>query len=548
VEIWLAGADEDILRNLTYSPAQDWLSLSLRVDTLERLLCTHYSIFENDEDGDILIRTLAWSLPEHLHDHIETIQPTNSFLRPRAQSKWGVPSPPNWELENRLPTYEELVEDDVLDRGHLDVPKSGDFLHTPTPLEACNRLAISPYCLRVLYGSLEYSPQAPGENRIGLVNFLDQVNNRSDISLYLDQYRPDAANENAAYMFKTTIIAGGDDQQAPDTPEQLVDRKGLEGALDAETIIGLTHPTPMMAYNVGSKPPFHATAFKAINSNEPYLVWLQYLLAQPQLPQVITISYADDEQTVPPSYAMRVCQMFAQLGARGVSVLVASGDQGVGRKSHCISSDGSGRKRFAPSFPASCPYVTAVGATRYLEPEMVAFDARSDYASGGGFSDVFARPRYQEAAVSSYLEKLGALHDGLYNPKGRGIPDISAMGYHFVVVWNATAHLQDGTSASAPTVASLVSLVSDALISDGRPPLGFLNPWIYSKGFEAFTDIVHGSNLGCNTSGFPALEGWDPATGFGTPVSKKLAPPPRLPWVILIGVLAVVSQAQGACV
>jgi len=64
--------------------------------------------------------------------------------------------------------------------------------------------------------------------------------------------------------------------------------------------------------------------------NEPYLTWVNYVLSQPFLPQVISTSYADDEQTVPLDYAQRVCNSFAQLGARGHSLLFGSGDGGVG--------------------------------------------------------------------------------------------------------------------------------------------------------------------------------------------------------------------------
>jgi len=77
--------------------------------------------------------------------------------------------------------------------------------------------------------------------------------------------------------------------------------------------------------------------------------------------------------------------------------------------------------------------------------------------------------------------------------------------------------LLDGTSASAPTASAVLSLVNDALLAAGKSPLGFLNPWLYTKGFEACTDITNGSAIGCGTDGFPAVEGWDPVTGFGTP-------------------------------
>jgi tripeptidyl-peptidase-1 len=74
-------------------------------------------------------------------------------------------------------------------------------------------------------------------------------------------------------------------------------------------------------------------------------------------------------------------------------------------------------------------------------------------------------------------------------------------------------------SASSPTAASVISLVNDALLAAGKPVLGFMNPWLYSVGNTAFTDITNGSAIGCNTTGFPAKEGWDAVTGFGTPVS-----------------------------
>lgn len=519
VKSWLLGHD---IHQFHYSPARDWITVSLPVSVVEQLLDTKYHMFCYEEDEEVVIRTLEWSIPLHLHDHIEAIQPTNSFLRPKAQDRYGGPPPPEWEVAGRLPTHEELEVEDLVDRGHLDIPDTKDLPSNPTAVEACNRLAISPLCLRTLYGSHNYVPQVPRKNKIALVNFGGNVNNRSDISLYLERFRPEAAAANAAYTFKTQIVADGDDQQTPDTEEQLKQLKGFEGALDAQTMLGVSYPTPMIAYNVGGRPPFKASNFTPSNSNEPYLVWLQYMLAQPTLPQVISISYADEEQSVPYSYAKRVCEGFAQLGARGVSVLVSSGDDGVGRDGHCFSNDGN-KPQWLPTFPASCPFVTAVGGTRFIEPEMAGFDRRGDFVTGGGFSNHFPRPRYQDQAVSAYVRGLGDkfVGEGLYNKDGRGIPDISAQGYHYAIIFNGLAHLRDGTSAATPTAASIISLVNDALMAEGRPPLGFLNPWIYSKGFEAFNDVTIGSAPGCNTSGFPAMTGWDAVTGFGTPVSTQ---------------------------
>jgi tripeptidyl-peptidase-1 len=67
---------------------------------------------------------------------------------------------------------------------------------------------------------------------------------------------------------------------------------------------------------------------KVQSSNEPYLDFFSYLLKQPddKLPQTLTTSYGENEQSVPRPYAEKVCQMIGQLGARGVSVLFSSGE------------------------------------------------------------------------------------------------------------------------------------------------------------------------------------------------------------------------------
>jgi hypothetical protein len=70
--------------------------------------------------------------------------------------------------------------------------------------------------------------------------------------------------------------------------------------------------------------------------------------------------------------------------------------------------------------------------------------------------------------------------------------------------------LRTQLTTSAQTVAGIISLLNDYLISKGAPVLGFLNPWIYSEGLPSFTDITSGSNSGCGTEGFDAIVGWDP--------------------------------------
>ncbi|KAH9047961.1 hypothetical protein EDB83DRAFT_2201434, partial [Lactarius deliciosus] len=75
---------------------------------------------------------------------------------------------------------------------------------------------------------------------------------------------------------------------------------------------------------------------------------------------------------------------------------------------------------------------------------------------------------------------------------------------------------------NAQIVAGIISLLNDYLITNGRPPLGFLNIRLYDDGFAGLNDITSGSNPGCGTNGFSAVPGWDPVTGLGTPNFQKL--------------------------
>lgn len=202
---------------------------------------------------------------------------------------------------------------------------------------------------------------------------------------------------------------------------------------------------------------------------------------------------------------------------------LAQGDTGVG--SACQTNDGTNTTRFLPIFPAACPYVTSVGGTLYVEPEQAV------YFSSGGFSDRFARPSWQDDAVTAYLDILGDQWDGLYNSSGRGFPDVAAQAYRFHVIDQGEDVLVGGTSAAAPTFAAVISLLNNALLASGQSPLGFLNPWLYSTGKDALTDIVNGGSTGCTGTdeysglatpyvpyaSWNATTGWDPVTGLGTP-------------------------------
>jgi tripeptidyl-peptidase I len=102
--------------------------------------------------------------------------------------------------------------------------------------------------------------------------------------------------------------------------------RGLDGEanLDIQYAVSLSYKVPVNYYSTGGRGilvPDLDQADINMDSNEPYLDFLHYILQQDVLPQTITTSYGEDEQSVPASYAQEVCSMFGQLGARGVSVV-----------------------------------------------------------------------------------------------------------------------------------------------------------------------------------------------------------------------------------
>jgi len=484
-----------------FNSGKDFVHLVIPIEKAEELLQTSYSTFEH-ADGTRISRAPEWSLPQHLHEHIDVVQPTTSFFRPQPNTVRGP------ELDAAIFPWSWWESQGKAQNG----PGKG-----AGPIsQICNISFTTPDCIRTLYGTYDYKPQVPLFNGIGHANYLNETSKRTDISKYLQTFRPEAAS--AADTFKIINIANANNDQGPYTPAQIAAGKNIEAVLDSENILSVAYPLPLTVWQTGGSPPFTPDINTPTDTNEPYLTWLDYVLGQPFLPQVISTSYGDNEQTVPESYAKRACAGFAALGARGISVFFSSGDAGVGGDGTCYSNDGKNTYEFTPAFPAGCPWVTAVGGTEAFEPEV----AVKRFASGAGFSNYFTQPSYQSDTVNAYVKSLKGLHDGLYNKGGRAYPDVAAQGNHDAIVWNNTIRTVGGTSASSPTFAAVISLVNDALIAKGRPVLGFLNPWLYSRGYKALTDVVSGSSYGCNTTGFPAQPGWDAVTGFGTPNFKKL--------------------------
>ncbi|KAI1812867.1 subtilisin-like protein [Poronia punctata] len=471
----------------------DWMTFKTTVGVANKMLDTQFSWFVSEEAKPRkVLRTLEYSVPDDISEHINLVQPTTRFAAVR----------PNHETSDRIWEISEQT------------------LAAAAPEDDCDTL-ITPACLKKLYG-INYKADAKSGSKVAFVSYLEEYARYADFAQFEETYLPEAIGQN----FTVVQYNGGLNHQ--NTTED-----SGEANLDAQYMLATGHPLPITEFSVGGRGPLVPDLDQPSldeNFNEPYLEFLKNVLKLPKhkLPQVISTSYGENEQSVPKSYALSVCNLIAQLGSRGVTVIFSSGDSGTG--SACQSNDGRNRTMFQPQYPASCPWVTSVGSTQFLNETATFF-------SSGGFSDYWHRPIWQELAVRQYLHQIGDKFKPYYNSKGRGFPDVSLQGVNYRVFDQGALHGYRGTSCSAPAFGGIVGLLNDARLRAGKPTLGFLNPLLYLNP-HALNDVVLGGSTGCDGHGrfngtangspvipyasFNATKGWDPVSGLGTPNFPKL--------------------------
>merc|ERR1712110_1201426 len=95
------------------------------------------------------------------------------------------------------------------------------------------------------------------------------------------------------------------------------------------------------------------------------LNWVNQITNLDHSPLVHSVSYGNDEIQQASAQYMYTCNTaFMKAGAQGISILFASGDQGVCGREGCGGLFSA--RRFKPDFPAASPYITAVGGTDFL--------------------------------------------------------------------------------------------------------------------------------------------------------------------------------------
>jgi subtilase family serine protease len=273
----------------------------------------------------------------------------------------------------------------------------------------------------------------------------------------------------------------------------------------------------------------------ASNNDTDILAATQYAVNN-DVGDVLSQSFGENENCVDPTLLKAEHQMYAKAKRQGWTVFASSGDSGASQ----FTCDGTGAVQVASS-PASDPLVTGVGGTTlsadvdgnyqgetaWTEGIFTGCNAPANAAddincSGGGFSDLFAKPSFQKSMVKGKV--------------GRGVPDVAYnAGVNGGVLTVCSicnggvpaVFLFGGTSAGSPQWAGLTAIADQV----AHHRIGDINSALYSvanssaKYRSAFHDVTTGNNdVSEIGGGYDARKGWDPVTGLGTPNAAKLLP------------------------
>jgi len=446
---------------------RDLIVTSMSAQVAERVLSTEFGVFRSKVQKNIGITRIT--KPYYLPDDIaERVALVDDILRFPAIQKPQV-------------TFNS---------------KSGTDSEFDSCGTSCTGMT-TPDVLSSAYG-FDFLTKATTGNTVAVAEFQYQYYDNTDLTNF--------ANSCGVTVSVSETIGGNQEKVCTDT------NGCVEALLDIEYIGAITNPIPLTVI---------------YSADYSILGWINQVLEMADPPLVHSVSYGNDEvQQTSTEYMEVVNQQFIKAGNLGLSILFAAGDQGVWGRT------GAGpTQTFHPDFPASSPYVTAVGGLNFATKSVIGEESAWD-CGGGGFSNTFTQPSWQADVVNAYLAEATAQgvlpSSSLFNSAGRAYPDVSALGGgtnpYCVSYSGGTFGGVYGTSAACPVVAGIFSQLNDERLAAGKSSLGWLNQIIYDNP-DCFSDVNDGSLNNCYTgyTGFAALDGWDPATGFGSPIYSCLS-------------------------
>ena len=121
-------------------------------------------MWTHEESGDTVIRTLSYSLPENVFDHVDLIQPTTMFARMKKQRttfRWSAQQNVNPPPSNSTITLPNGVTVDA----------------------SCNT-TVTVSCLKQLYNAVGVNGTAGNGNSVAVTGYLEQFANIHDLQLF----------------------------------------------------------------------------------------------------------------------------------------------------------------------------------------------------------------------------------------------------------------------------------------------------------------------------------------------------------------------------
>jgi subtilase family serine protease len=322
----------------------------------------------------------------------------------------------------------------------------------------------------------------------------------------------------------------------------------LETSLDVEWAHSIAPAANILLMTTNPAETLGVQGFPAMMNAEQYIV-------DNGLASVITQSFGSAEEAFGSTQSLlNLRHAFISAAAKGVTVLASSGDGGSANPIKTPVKNPRTIPFPTVGWPASDPLVTGVGGTylctdpatgtgvnNTLPPVNCQGQTNREIGwidSGGGFSNVFSKPAYQNTlpAGSTQIGSMRGVPDVAYNASSRTgvlVYDTAPGDAESGLICpsgnpcSAGWYVVGGTSASSPQWAGLVA-IADQMAGH---PLGQINEKLYTMSSSAatyakdFYDVTTGNNQADPTvPGYKATTGWDPVTGLGTPDAAQLVP------------------------
>ena len=257
----------------------------------------------------------------------------------------------------------------------------------------------------------------------------------------------------------------------------------------------------------------------------PQFLFLEQWALDHSIGKIISQSWATTENTLFFNGGYQVLNSFdsfyRQAAADNVTIFSSTGDSGVGNP-------GVNGKTYpfpTVNFPASDPYVTAVGGTSLTADTSGNYQSEVGWSgSGGGVSQYFGQPSYQKDNLPASVEKILNHHRGIPDISYNADPGTSILIYlSFYGKSSAGYYGIGGTSEGSPQWAGITA---DGNSMNGKP-LGLINPDLYaiansSQYGSTYHDVTSGNNSSGGITGYNATTGYDFVTGWGTPNATAL--------------------------